>query len=77
MSGSLTEKHFVCKGENIISPSWDHDKEHRDVVLRKLERIQALVVILDTGKNPQANDQAFALIQWALGTQPESRFEAS
>jgi hypothetical protein len=31
----LLDKHFVSKGGNIISPSWDHDKEHRDVVLRK------------------------------------------
>ena len=63
--------------ENIISPSWDHDKKHRDVVLRKLERIQAVVVLVDTWKNPQANDQAFALIQSALGTPAESKFEAS
>jgi hypothetical protein len=26
----------------------DHDKKHRDVVLRKLERIQGLVALLDT-----------------------------
>src|SRR6476620_3460888 len=28
-----------ARAEKIISPSRDHDKKHRDVVLRKLERI--------------------------------------
>ena len=36
----------------------DHDKKHRHAVLRKLERIQGLVALLDTWeKNPQENDE--------------------
>ena len=31
---------------------------------------------MDTWKNPQDNGQAFALMQSALGMQPESKFEA-
>ena len=27
---------------------WDHDKEHREAVTRKLEKIQGLVALLDT-----------------------------
>ncbi len=27
---------------------WDHDKKHREVVTRKLEKIQGLVALLDT-----------------------------
>ena len=35
---------------------WDHDKKPRDAVLRKLERIQGLVALLDTWeKKPQDN----------------------
>ena len=37
---------------------WDHDKKPRDAVLRKLERIQGLVALLDTWEsNPQDNDE--------------------
>jgi hypothetical protein len=46
-------------------------------VLLKLERIQGLVALLDAWKNPQDNDPALALIQAALGMQPEGKFEAS
>ena len=36
----------------------DHYKKHRDAVLRKLERIQGLVALLDTWEeNPQDNDE--------------------
>jgi hypothetical protein len=36
----------------------DHDKKHRDAVVRKLERIQGLVALLDTWEeNPQDNDE--------------------
>jgi hypothetical protein len=47
---SKTGKHYFTQ--------WDHDKEHRDAVTRKLERIQGLVALLDTWENnPQDNDE--------------------
>jgi hypothetical protein len=37
---------------------WSHEKKHRDAVLRKLERIQGLVALLDTWESkPQDNDE--------------------
>jgi hypothetical protein len=36
----------------------DHDKKHRDAVVRKLERIKGLVALLDTWeRKPQDNDE--------------------
>jgi hypothetical protein len=49
---------FVSKAGKHIFTHWDHDKKHRDHVLRKVERIQGLVALLDTWENkPQDNDE--------------------
>jgi len=48
----------VSKAGKHYLTQWDHDKKHRDHVLRKLERIQGLVALLETWeKNPQDNDE--------------------
>jgi len=57
-SRSLPDKHFVSKAGKHYFTQWDHDKKHRDAVLRKLERIKGLVALLDTWeKKPQDNDE--------------------
>jgi hypothetical protein len=57
-SRSLPDKHFVSKAGKRYFTQWDHDKKHRHTVLRKLERIQGLVALLDTWeKKPQDNEE--------------------
>ena len=56
-SRSLSNTYFVNKAGKRRFTHWDHDKKHRHAVLRKLERIQGLVALLDTWeKKPQDND---------------------
>jgi len=54
-AGSLSDKHFVSKAGKHYFTQWDHDKKPRDVVLRKLERIQGLAK-QKTKKAEQEND---------------------
>jgi len=57
-SRALPDKHCVSKAGKYYFTQWDHDKKHRDAVVRKLERIQGLVALLDTWEeNPQDNDE--------------------
>jgi len=47
-SRSLYDKHFVSKAGKHYFTQLNHDKKHREVVTRKLEKIQGLVALLDT-----------------------------
>ena len=63
-SRSLSDKHFVSKAGKHYFTQWDHDKKHRHAVLRKLERIQGLVALLDTWEKNRRTTTSIANI-WA------------
>ena len=55
---SKGDDRFVSKAGKHYFTQWDHDKKHRDAVVRKLERIQKLVALLNTWEEkPQDNDK--------------------
>ena len=57
-SRSLSDKHFVSKAGKHYFTQRDHDKKHREAVMRKLEKIQGLVALLDTWEaQPENTDE--------------------